>query len=112
MANNSFLFIGIKGTVLALDRATGAEVWVAALKGSDFVNLALEGGDLYATTKGEIFCLDPATGAVRWSNPLRGYGWGLISIASAGGGQTILMREKQRRDEEAAAAASTTATHG
>ena len=110
MPTTGLLYLGIKGTVLALDRATGEPVWSANLKGSDFVNVALVDRDLIATTKGEIFCLDPTTGHVRWNNPLRGYGWGLISIASSTGGQTVLLREKQRRDEDDAAAATTTTT--
>jgi outer membrane protein assembly factor BamB len=105
MAKSSLLFIGIKGTVMALDRATGQQVWVTKLKGGDFVNVALEDGDLYATNKGEIFCLDPATGQIRWRNPLKGYGWGLVSIASAGSSQSLLIRAKQAEDEAAAAAA-------
>jgi hypothetical protein len=52
-------------------RSTGAEVWRTDLKGSDFVNVALQDGDLYATAKGELFCLDPATGTIRWRNPLK-----------------------------------------
>jgi outer membrane protein assembly factor BamB len=105
MTCSNLLYIGIKGAVLALDRAKGAEVWICELKRSDFVNVAVVDGDLYAATKGELFCLDAVTGATRWHNPLKGYGWGLISIATAGG-QTVLMREKQRRDEEAADAAT------
>ena len=104
MAKSSLLYIGVKGTVLALDRATGQEVWATRLKGGDFVYVAMEGGDLYATNKGEIYCLDPATGQLRWKNPLKGYGFGLVSIASAGGGQTVLFRSKQEADEAAAAA--------
>jgi outer membrane protein assembly factor BamB len=106
MAKSSLLFIGIKGTVLALDRATGQQVWATKLKGGDFVNVVSEDGDLYATNKGEIFCLDPATGQIRWSNPLKGYGWGLVSIASADRGQSVLIRAKQMQDEQEAAAAS------
>jgi outer membrane protein assembly factor BamB len=105
MAKSTLLFIGIKGTVLALDRATGQVVWSAKLKGQDFVNVALEDGDLYATAYGEIFCLDPATGQIRWSNPLKGYGYGLISMASSDGGQSVLMRAKRAADEAAAGGA-------
>jgi outer membrane protein assembly factor BamB len=101
----STLFIGIKGTVVALDRATGAEVWRSEL-GGDFVNVALQDGDLYAATKGELFCLDPATGAIRWQNQLKGLGRGLITIAGSGGQQTMVMREKQQRDEAAAGTAA------
>jgi outer membrane protein assembly factor BamB len=104
MAKPSLIFIGIYGSVVALDRSTGAEVWRTPLKGGDFVTVALLDGSVYAATKGELFCLDPATGRVLWQNGLKGLGRGLISIASADGQQVVLMREKQRRDEEAAAA--------
>ena len=61
--------IGIKGTVVALDRATGQEVWRSNLRGSDFVNVVLQDADLYATAGGELFCLDPTTGRIKWHNP-------------------------------------------
>jgi outer membrane protein assembly factor BamB len=103
------IFIGIGGNVLALDRATGQEIWRSSLKGGDFVNVAAIEGDVFATTKGELFCLDAATGHIRWHNPLKGLGLGLVSIASPLGQQTILMREKRRRDEDSAAAAAAAA---
>jgi len=105
VAQSSVIFVGIKGTVLALDRATGQEVWRTRLKG-DFVNVAWLDGDLYAATAGELFCLDPASGQVRWHNPLKGMGHGLITIALSGGQQAVVMREKQQQDEAAAAATS------
>jgi outer membrane protein assembly factor BamB len=99
MAAQKLLYIGIQGSVLALDRATGVTVWNAWLKGADFVNVAVLDGDLYASTKGEMFCLDPATGAIRWKNTLSGYGRGLVSMAIAGG-QAVLIGEKKRRDDQ------------
>jgi outer membrane protein assembly factor BamB len=107
MAHSALIFIGIAGKVVALDRGTGSEIWRAELKG-DFVNVALQDGDLYATARGELYCLDPATGAIRWQNGLKGLGRGLITIASSGSQQTVVMREQQQRDEAAAAAAHTT----
>jgi outer membrane protein assembly factor BamB len=104
MANSNLLFIGIRGSVLALDRATGQTVWATKLKGGDFVNLVLDGGDLYATARGEVSCLDPATGNIRWTNPLKGYGLGLAAIASPGGSQAVLLRSKRREEEQEAAA--------
>ena len=98
MSNNNLLYVGIRGTVLALDRATGQLVWDAKLKGGDFVYVTLEGDDLIATSRGEIFCLDPGTGQVRWHNPLKGFGLGFMSVASGDGGQTLLA--KARRKEE------------
>lgn len=80
---DGLLHIGVRGTVLALDRRTGGEVWRVPLKGYDFVNLIKEGGQLLAATRGEIFCLDARTGALLWSNGLRGMGYGIVSIAGA-----------------------------
>jgi outer membrane protein assembly factor BamB len=104
MARTSLIFIGISGTVIALDRGTGQEVWRTALKGGDFVNVVLLDDTLYATAKGELFCLDPATGNLRWQNQLKGLGRGLVTIAASGGQQAVAMRQKQQRDEAAAAA--------
>ena len=112
MAHSDLLFIGIAGTVLALDRATGQEVWQSSLKGEDFVNVAVQDGAVYATAKGELFCLDPATGNIRWQNQLKGFGRGLVTIATLGGQQAVVMSEKKRRDDEAANAASTTVITG
>ena len=109
MAQSSLIFIGIAGSVVALDDSTGQEVWRTPLKGSDFVNVALHNGSLYATAKGELFCLDVVTGRIRWQNPLQGLGRGLVTIATADGQQTTVMREKRQRDEAASAAASAAA---
>jgi outer membrane protein assembly factor BamB len=108
MAQSSLLFIGIAGNVLAIDNATGQEVWRTNLKG-DFVNVVSLGSTLYASSKGELFCLDPATGHVRWRNELKGLGRGLITIAGGEGQQTIVLRQKAAQDEAAAAAATTVA---
>ena len=94
------LYIGIKGTAMAIDRATGEVVWSAPLKGDDFVNVVLDEGQLFAATMGELYCLDPATGQIRWRNGLPGFGWGLITIALAGNGnQVVAAEEKRLRDE-------------
>ena len=109
MAPSNLIFIGIAGTVVALDRTTGSEVWRSELDG-DFVNVALLDGDLYATSNGELFCLHPATGDIRWQNPLKGLGRGYITIAASGSQQAIVMRDKKRRDDDAAAAATSSTT--
>lgn len=106
MKSDELVFVGIRGTAIALNRASGDIVWETNLKGSEFVNLVLEGENLYATTRGELFCLDAVTGEIRWSNGLRGYGWGLASIAIRNGtdcGNRVLMAaEEQLRAEQAA----------
>jgi len=99
---NNLLYIGVKGTALAVDRSTGREVWRTPLKGSDFVNVVLDREELFAATKGEVFRLDPRSGAVIWHNTMTGFGWGLITFAT--GGQVATVREKQRREEDVSAA--------
>src|SRR5690348_15717670 len=106
------IFIGIKGTVVALDRATGTELWRAELKGADFVNVVVDADNLYAATKGEIFCLDPASGQIRWHNRLQGLGWGLVTIGTPYGGPVTAMEQKRRRDAQAAAAAGAAGAAG
>jgi len=113
MKQANLIYIGIKGSVVALNRESGDIVWTANLKGGDFVNVVRDENDLFATTRGEVFCLDPATGAVRWNNPPRGFGTGLatISTTTAPSAPPVLpMAEKRRRDEQAAASASAAAT--
>ena len=68
MPRDSALFLGIKGTVVAVDRSTGATLWTTHLKGGDFVTLALQDGELFAATKGRVHRLDPGTGDVLWTN--------------------------------------------
>ncbi|HVM75301.1 MAG TPA: PQQ-binding-like beta-propeller repeat protein [Candidatus Saccharimonadales bacterium] len=108
MTSTRLLFIGIKGSVIAIDRASGQEVWRSKLKGSDFVNVVLEDGELFAAAHGELFCLDAATGSIRWHNPLKGLGWGLVTIA--GDQQNSVLQAKKRQEEAAAAASSTAAS--
>ena len=103
------IYLGIRGYVLALDRRTGSEIWRTPLKGYDFVNLTLDGPDLFATAYGEIFCLDPTTGHVKWNNRLRGMGYGLICIASANS-QTVMAQESRRRAQEAASTTTVATT--
>jgi outer membrane protein assembly factor BamB len=109
MPQSQIIFLGVKGSVLALNRATGRQVWATSLAGVGFVNVALDGENLYATTRGEIFCLDPKTGDARWHNPLKGFGYGLVTIAGEGitpANQNALMAEIVRQQQAAAAAGS------
>ena len=106
------IYIGIRGTVLALDRSSGAEIWRADLKGSDFVNVVLDGDRVLAATKGELFCLDSTTGKNLWSNELKGLGRGLMTVVTANSpiSSVVPNMVKKRRDDEAAAGAGVTAT--
>jgi outer membrane protein assembly factor BamB len=99
------IFIGIGGYAVALDRATGSEVWRTKLKGSDFVNVAVDGRDVFASSRGRLYCLDSSTGTIRWENELKGLGWGLVSIAGTGA-VTAAEAERRQRAAHAAAASS------
>jgi outer membrane protein assembly factor BamB len=113
MRTSDLIFIGIRGSVVALNRATGEQVWATHLKGSDFVNVVLQNEAVLASCYGEIFCLDPLTGDALWHNRLKGFGTGLATIATEnnpGAGNAPVLAEKRRRDEEAAASASAVAT--
>ena len=96
---DDLVIIGIKGTVMALYRESGAEVWRTKLKGYDFTNLTRDGDRVYAAAAGELFCLEAATGAVLWSNPLKGMGYGIVAIATAD--QTPAAAHRRQQDDHA-----------
>ena len=96
------LIIGIKGTVLAIDRSTGEILWKTKLNGAQFVTVALEDGAIFAGTSGRLYRLDPTTGDVRWSNELSGMGYGLVCIAGAS--SAALFGENKRRQDASHAA--------
>lgn len=98
------ILVGIGGYAVALDRATGSEVWRTKLRGSDFVNVALDGRDVFASTRGRLYCLDAATGTIKWENELKGLGLGLVGIAGAG---AVTAAEARRREQAAQSAAAT-----
>ena len=104
------VFVGISDSVVALDARSGAAVWRAKLRGSDYVNVYWDGEVLVAANAGEVWRLDPANGSVIWHNELKGMGRRLVSLATSRtiGGSTRgdPSAEKYRRDAEAAAAES------
>ena len=104
---NELIFVGIKGSVVAIDRGTGSTRWQTTLRGSDFVNVAMQDGDLFAASRGRLYRLDRANGDVLWCNELSGLGYGMVSIAGAL--QAAPAAEKKRRDDAATAAAAATA---
>ena len=90
------VYIGLKGTVVALERASGVERWRTKLKGLSFVSLHRDDRYLYAGTSGELFCLDPGTGAVVWRNKLKGLGFGLVSMLSDAARASLMKRSTPR----------------
>ncbi|HEY3914027.1 MAG TPA: PQQ-binding-like beta-propeller repeat protein [Verrucomicrobiae bacterium] len=115
MKTSELVFVGIKGSVVALNRATGEQVWATHLRGASFVNVVLNGDAVLASCDGEIFCLDAFTGNALWHNPLKGFGMGVATIATSndlGSGTATVLEEKRRRDEQAAASATSASTVG
>lgn len=107
MRTADLVYIGIRGTVVALERATGKQVWATRLKGWDFVNVLLDGAEVLASCNGEVFCLDALTGESRWHNPLKGFGTGLSSIvteSSRTAPNSVMIAEKRWRDQQASSA--------
>ena|SRR6185436_10998627 len=108
------IYVGIKHSVIAMDDRTGAQVWVANLRGSDFVTLLWDGEALIAGNQGEVWRLDPQTGAVIWHNALKGMGRGVISLASGRHATAVSDTDsaaaKRRRDQAAASSSAAAAT--
>jgi hypothetical protein len=78
------LYLGIRGTVVALRRSDGEIAWSVRLrKGTSFVPLIQEGERLFAASGGEVTCLDAASGAILWHNVLKGFGTGYVALAGA-----------------------------
>ena len=108
MKTSDLVFIGIRGSVVALDRASGRQEWATHLKGWDFVNVVLQDNTLLACCNGEMFCLDPLNGNSLWHNKLKGFGTGLATIATESNpsGNGPVLAQKRRGDQQVAAAAS------
>lgn len=98
------LYIGLGGHVVAIDRATGAEIWRAKLRSSSFVTIAVEPDAIYAGANGELYCVDPATGSIRWHNRLKGLGMSVIAF----GGSNISTTAKAVQAAQAVAASTAT----
>lgn len=106
MKTSDLVFVGIRGSVVALE---GSQAWATHLKGWSFVIVVLQNDTVLASCQGEIFCLDPLTGNALWHNPLKGFGTGLATIAtdsSQASASAAVFSEKRRRDQAAASAAA------
>ena len=79
------VYVGIGGSVVALDRTTGSERWRTRLKRNQLVMLTTDGERLYASVLGQAYCLDPTTGTVLWNNPLKGLGLGIATMVGPNG---------------------------
>lgn len=96
------VFIGVGGHVVAIEAATGTEIWRTRLKTSSFVTLSVSTNRILAGAGGELFCLDPSTGDVLWHNKLKGLGFGVVAFA----GTSDLVVETAAASQRSAAAAA------
>lgn len=106
------LHIGIKGTVVALERHTGQLVWESRLKGSGFVNVTIEGDVILGATRGELWGLDPNDGRILWHNGLPGKGYGYVAFASSSNKNIAAITAAiQAQQQSAQSAAGSGAVH-
>lgn len=98
------LFIGAGGRVVAIDTATGAELWRTRLKSRSVTTVAIVDGKLYGAAQGEVFRLDPASGTIIWRNGLKGLGFGVVAFPGTNDA-VVAAALAQEQNERAANAA-------
>lgn len=112
------LYVGTNHFVVALDPATGEELWRTKLRGSGHghpVAILIQRDQLFVGCFGQAYCLDRRDGKILWHNNLPGTGYHAVILAmegSAGSGPDVLLaanHAKRRADAAASAAASTAA---
>ena len=81
MTQSEPLFIGLGGHVVAIDRATGAEIWRCKLRRSSFITVFSDETNVYGAANGELYCVEKATGHLRWHNRLEGLGTSVIAFS-------------------------------
>lgn len=99
--SGNLLIMGIGSHAVAVDPATGTEIWRTKLKSSSFVTVQEIGDRVFCGAAGELFCLDRATGHKLWHNKLKGLGTGLVAF---GAGDTAAAAGAIAAQQAAAAA--------
>ena len=103
------LYIGIKGTVVCLDKLSGNEIWSTKLKGMSITNIFCEDKKIFAYTSGHLFCLDADFGKIQWKNTLSGYGYGscIFAVANSSQQQSYVVTQAQKEKDAQASQAAT-----
>src|SRR5690349_8314163 len=106
MDPKNILLVGVRSSVLAFQKNTGARLWNVKLKsgiGGDFVTVTADDTRVYAHTSGELHCLDLQTGNILWHDGLAGLGYGVASLALPGlpAFTPTAVIEKKRQDDAA-----------
>lgn len=99
--SHELLFVGIKGSVVALKKSSGEVAWSIKLRqGASYVPLVSEDGFVFALSGGEVTCLSAADGRPVWHNELKGFGRGhslLAGAPNAGVVPAVAALEEQQR---------------
>lgn len=105
------VYLGVGGHVVALDFASGGELWRRKIKSSGgFVSICEFEERLLATASGEIWCLERSTGEILWHNRLKGLGQGFVTVAGAEATPALASAIAAAQAQAAAAAAVIAAT--
>ncbi len=84
MAQNTpeILYAGTNKTVIAIDAATGAELWRRKLpKGGGLVNILIKGDMLYVSSDGYVYGLERYMGEIVWRNDMKGLWYSPVMLA-------------------------------
>ena len=108
----NYVFMGMNGSVCAVDRDSGRLIWQwqSPKPRRGFVSIFLDEDRLMAGLSGYLYCLDAASGRVLWENPLKGFGYGNFSFASVRGQSGVYAAVQEEEDEEARRRSSTNTT--
>jgi outer membrane protein assembly factor BamB len=107
------LFLGIKGQLVCLDKASGNKLWATKLKSTSGVtNLLFEDDKVFAYSGGHLFCVAAKDGKVLWENKLDGLGYGPCIIASENQNASLIADQLQAQQSSAATAGVIAATAG
>jgi len=110
---NNLVYVGLRGRVAALDRATGKIVWRWEGPRNGYVTLLVEADLLVVSVNGYTYGLHPDTGTQLWAQDLPGFRTGvacLASLRSSSDLASVLLGAADTDDQAEAAAASTTTT--
>ena len=79
------LYVACGGTIAALDRMSGTEIWRTELPEWAGKVAVLDGGDVvFVGTWGRAYGLDAKTGRILWKNGLPGMKFHEVQLSTAG----------------------------
>ena len=80
---DDLVFVGLNGSVSALSRLDGTEIWSwKAPRGAGYVSLLPREDMCVVGVGGYVYCIDPLTGQTLWENAMKGKGIGVVSLAA------------------------------